>query len=190
MIISSVWEDPSREERSILAFTKQAQLISGQANKIWMMRPLLIFKLPTIAKLFFGKGKNKTLLCKGKVPSMHGDGLQIKRLIPCQYATNQCAFPCDTSSQTGYFAWLSWFLPPVISKAYCFGDCIQTTEITLVGEMVVKKKPRYVTSDVTQLFLCIFKAVSCLLTNWVKLAWRERANRFLLFKMFHIHDLG
>lgn len=104
MTISSVWEAyPSCKERSILAFTKKAQLLSGQANKIQMMQPLHIFKFPTIAKLIFGKEKKK-LICKGKVPSIHGDGLHIRRLTPCKHATNQCAFLCDTSSQTSYFA--------------------------------------------------------------------------------------
>lgn len=56
MIKSSGWEaDPDREPASILAFTKKAELLSGQANKIQMMRPLHGFKFPSIVNLFFGK---------------------------------------------------------------------------------------------------------------------------------------
>lgn len=67
MTISSVWEAyPSCKERSILAFTKKAQLLSGQANKIQMMQPLHIFKFPTIAKLIFGKEKKKNLFVREK----------------------------------------------------------------------------------------------------------------------------
>lgn len=190
MIISSVCEaDPSREESSILALTKKAQLLSGQANKIQMIRPLYIFKFTTIAKLFFGKGKKK-LLCKGKVPSIHGDGLQIRRLIPCKYATNQRAFLCDTSSQTSYFAWLwAGFCLLLSAKHTALGTAYKPLKLLSWGEMLMKKKHRYVTPDVSQLFLHIFKPVSCLLNNWLKLVWRGRVSRFFLFKMFHIHDL-
>lgn len=46
---------------------------------------------------------------------------------------SECIFVCHKFTDQFYCLTLSWFLPPVISKAYCFGDCIQTTEITLAG---------------------------------------------------------
>lgn len=69
MTISSVWEaDPSHKERSILDFTKKAQLLSGQVNKIQMMQPLHTFKFSTIAKLFFGKGKKNFFVREKSLP--------------------------------------------------------------------------------------------------------------------------
>lgn len=56
MIKSAGWEaDPDCEPVSILAVTKKAGLLFGQANKNQMMQPLHSFKFPTIVKLFFGK---------------------------------------------------------------------------------------------------------------------------------------
>jgi len=52
----SGWEaDLDCKPASIPAFTKQARLLSGQANKILMLQPLHGFKFLTTVKLFFGK---------------------------------------------------------------------------------------------------------------------------------------
>lgn len=153
------------------------------------MWPLHIFKLPTL--LSCSLEKETKLLCKGKVPSIHGLSSNQKTYSLSISHKSVCIFAWHKFTDQLFCLTLSWFLPPVISEAYCFRDCIQTTEITLMGgNGDEEKNQRYVTSDVRQLFLHIFKPVSCQLSNWVKLVWRGRASRFFLFKMFHIHDLG
>lgn len=101
MIISSVLEaDPSREERSILALTKKAQMPSGQANKIQMRWPLFIFKLPTIAKLFFGKEEN--FFVREKSLSDMEMLFKSEDLFLANMPQISVHF-CDTSSQTFFF---------------------------------------------------------------------------------------
>lgn len=107
------------------------RLLSGQVNKIQIMWPFPGFKFITIVKLFFRKEKNDFCVREESLPYTETVFKSQDFLLANMQQIN--VHFCATQVHKPVILLDSELVSSVISKAYCFGDCIQITEITLVG---------------------------------------------------------